>query len=211
MFITFEGSDGSGKTTQAQLLADYLRQAGRSVLTTREPGGTRISDGVRQLLLDLAHTEMHARAETLLFNAARAQLVAEVIRPALAEGGVVLCDRFADSTLAYQGYGHQQEIAEMARMIEYATGGLRPDLTVFLDLPPWEGLRRNRSQGDGKWNRLDAQELSFHQRVVAGYRKLITREPQRWVVIDASQPREQVHQDIVRAVEKRLAVFAPAP
>lgn len=99
----------------------------------------------------------------------------------------------------------------MARMIEYATGGLRPDLTVFLDLPPWEGLRRNRSQGDGKWNRLDAQELSFHQRVVAGYRKLIAREPQRWVEIDASQPREQVHQDVVRAVEKRLAVFAHAP
>ena len=118
--------------------------AGHTVLTTREPGGTNIGDGIRQLLLDLAHTEMNARAETLLFNAARAQIVTEVIRPALAAGNIVLCDRFADSTLAYQGYGHQQNIAELERLIEYATGGLRPDLTIYLDLPPEEGIRRNQ-------------------------------------------------------------------
>jgi dTMP kinase len=209
MFVTFEGSDGSGKTTQIHLLAEHLRQAGWSVLTTREPGGTRIGDGIRQLLLDLAHTEMHARAETLLFNAARAQLIEEVIRPALAAGSVVLCDRFADSTLAYQGYGHQQDIAELARLIEYATGGLRPDLTVYLDLPPSEGIRRNRGQADGEWNRLDAQELSFHQRVEAGYRQLIAQEPQRWVTINAARSRDEVRHDIVRAVGDRLPARSP--
>ena len=204
MFITFEGSDGSGKTTQIHRLAERLRQDGRSVLTTREPGGTRISDGIRQLLLDMAHTEMHARAETLLFNAARVQLIEEVIRPALAVGAIVLCDRFADSTLAYQGYGHQQDIAELERLIEYATGGLRPDLTVYLDLPPSEGIRRNRGQADGEWNRLDAQELSFYQRVEAGYRQLIAQEPARWIAIDAARSREEVRQDVVRAVQNKL-------
>ena len=204
MFVTFEGSDGSGKTTQIHLLAEHLGQGGRPVLTTREPGGTRIGDGIRQLLLDMAHTEMHARAEALLFNAARAQLIEEVIRPALAAGSVVLCDRFADSTLAYQGYGHQQDIAELARLIEYATGGLRPDLTVYLDLPPAEGIRRNRGQADGEWNRLDAQELSFHQRVEAGYRQLIAQERQRWVVIDAARSRQDIQQDIRHILTKRL-------
>jgi dTMP kinase len=204
MFVTFEGPDGSGKTTQINLLAEHLRRAGRSVLTTREPGGTRIGDGIRQLLLDMAHTEMHARAETLLFNAARVQLIEEVIRPALTAGAIVLCDRFADSTLAYQGYGHQQDIAELERLIEYATGGLRPDLTVYLDLPPSEGIRRNRGQADGEWNRLDAQELSFYQRVEAGYRQLIAQEPARWIAIDAARSREEVRQDVVRAVQNKL-------
>ncbi len=211
MFISFEGSDGSGKTTQIRLLADHLRAAGRSVLTTREPGGTRIGDGIRQLLLDLAHTEMHARAETLLFNAARAQIVAEVIRPALAAHITVLCDRFADSTLAYQGYGHQQETAELERLIAYATGGLRPHLTIYLDIPPAEGIRRNRGRADGDWNRLDAQELSFYQRVETGYRHLIAQEPERWAVIDAARPREEVHQDIVNAVQRKLPALAPSP
>lgn len=210
MFVTFEGSDGSGKTTQIHLLADHLRSAGRTVLTTREPGGTRIGDGIRQLLLDLAHTEMHARAETLLFNAARAQIVAEVIRPALAAGKTVLCDRFADSTLAYQGYGHQQDIAELQRLIAYATGGLRPDLTVFLDIPPEDGIRRNRGRADGDWNRLDAQELSFYQRVEAGYRHLIAQEPERWAVINATRSRDEVHHDVVRAVQSRLPALAPS-
>ena len=204
MLITFEGPDGSGKTTQIHRLAERLREDGRCVLTTREPGGTRISDGIRQLLLDMAHTEMHARAETLLFNAARAQLIEEVIRPALAAGRIVLCDRFADSTLAYQGYGHRQEIAELARLIEYATGGLRPDLTVYLDLPPAEGIRRNRGQADGEWNRLDAQELSFYQRVEEGYRQLIAQEPARWIVIDAARSREEIQQDIRHILTKRL-------
>ena len=210
MFVTFEGSDGSGKTTQIHLLTQHLRTAGHTVLTTREPGGTRIGDGIRQLLLDLAHTEMNARAETLLFNAARAQIVAEVIRPALAAANIVLCDRFADSTLAYQGYGHRQDIAELARLIEYATGGLRPDLTIYLDLPPEEGIRRNRGRAGGDWNRLDAQELSFYQRVANGYRQLIAQQPQRWTVIDASRSRDQIHLDIVRVLQQKLPALAPS-
>ena len=209
MFLTFEGSDGSGKTTQIHLLAQHLRTAGHTVLTTREPGGTRIGDGIRQLLLDLAHTEMNARAETLLFNAARAQIVAEVIRPALAAGNIVLCDRFADSTLAYQGYGHQQDIAELERLIAYATGGLRPDLTIYLDIPPEDGIRRNRGRADGDWNRLDAQELSFYQRVEHGYRQLIAQQPHRWTVINASRARQQVHHDVVQALQQKLPALAP--
>lgn len=209
MFITFEGTDGSGKTTQIHLLEEKLRAAGRPALTTREPGGTRIGDGIRQLLLDLAHTEMHARAETLLFNAARAQLIEERIRPALAEGKALLCDRFADSTLAYQGYGHQQDIAELRRLIDYATGGLRPDLTIFLDLQPEEGIRRKRGPAGGDWNRLDAQELSFYQRVEAGYRCLIAQEPERWVVINAAPAIGEVHQQVARAVQNRLPTLAP--
>ncbi len=209
MFLTFEGSDGSGKTTQIHLLAQHLRTAGYTVLTTREPGGTRIGDGIRQLLLDLAHTEMNARAETLLFNAARAQIVAEVIRPALAAGNIVLCDRFADSTLAYQGYGHQQDIAELERLIAYATGGLRPDLTIYLDIPPADGIRRNRGRADGDWNRLDAQELSFYQRVEHGYRQLIAQQPHRWTVIDANRSRQEVHHDVVQALQQKLPALAP--
>ena len=209
MFLTFEGSDGSGKTTQIHLLAQHLRTAGHTVLTTREPGGTRIGDGIRQLLLDLAHTEMNARAETLLFNAARAQIVAEVIRPALAAGNIVLCDRFADSTLAYQGYGHQQDIAELERLIAYATGGLRPDLTIYLDIPPADGIRRNRGRADGDWNRLDAQELSFYQRVEHGYRQLIAQQPHRWTVINASRARQEVHYDVVQALQQKLPALAP--
>ena len=180
------------------------------MLTTREPGGTRIGDGIRQLLLDLAHTEMNARAETLLFNAARAQIVAEVIRPALAAANIVLCDRFADSTLAYQGYGHRQDIAELERLIEYATGGLRPDLTIYLDIPPEDGIRRNRGRAGGDWNRLDAQELSFYQRVANGYRQLIAQQPQRWTVIDASRSRDQIHLDIVRALQQNCPPSRPA-
>ena len=207
MFITFEGSDGSGKTTQIRMLEDYLRQTGRNVLPTREPGGTRIGNVIRQLLLDMAHTEMRARVEILLFNAARAQLIEQVIRPALEEGKVVLCDRFVDSTLAYQGYGHQQGIEEVQHLNEYATRGLRPDLTIYLDLPPEEGIRRKLADYR---NRLDAQELSFYQRVEAGYRQLIEQEPARWIVIDAGRSREEVHHDIVRAVQERLSAFVPS-
>lgn len=207
MFITLEGSDGSGKTTQIQLLEKHLLDKGQDVLVTREPGGTRIGESIRQVLLDMEHRKMHARAETLLFNAARAQLIEEVIRPALKMDKIVLCDRFADSTVAYQGNGREQDIAELERLIHFATGGLRPALTVYLDLPPEEGIRRKIADYR---NRLDVQGLQFYRLVEAGYQQLISQDPQRWVVVDASRPREQVHDEIVRAVEKRLAVCASA-
>ena len=208
MFVTFEGSDGSGKTTQVNMLEGHLRTAGYTVLTTREPGGTSIGESIRQLLLlDMAHNKMHARTEALLFNAARAQLIEEEIRPALAAGKIVLCDRFADSTLAYQGYGRQQDREELERLIEYATGGLGPDLTVYLDLPPEKGLRRKLAR---HLNRLDVLELSFHEQVRNGYQKLIAQQPARWTVIDASRSRDQVHHDVVQALQQKLPALAPS-
>lgn len=204
MFVSFEGPDGSGKTTQIRMLELELLASGRQVLTTREPGGTRIGDGIRLLLLDLAHTEMNARAETLLFNAARAQLIEQEIRPALDAGKIVLCDRFADSTLAYQGFGHRQDQDELRTLIRYATGGLSPDVTFYLDLPPREGIARKRGRAGDQWNRLDAQELSFYRRVEAGYRRLIALDPARWRVINAARVRQEIHSDILITLMKRL-------
>ena len=150
---------------------------------------------------------MHARTETILFNAARTQLIEQVIRPALLEDKVVLCDRFADSTVAYQGYGRKQNIVELERLIEFATGGLRPDLTIYLDLPPEEGLRRKLADYR---NRLDVQGLSFYRRVEAGYHQLIAEQPERWAVIDASRPREEIHHDVVQALQQKLPALAPS-
>lgn len=208
MFITFEGPEGSGKTTQIRLLAEWLRNQGWGVVTTREPGGTRIGNGIRSLLLDVDHTEMTPRTETLLFNAARAQIVYEVIRPALQAGQIVLCDRFADSTLAYQGYGYGQDRAELGRLICYATGGLTPDLTLYLDVHPEVGLARKQSGAGQEWNRLDAQTVAFHRAVQTGYGELIAAEPERWRVIESDLPEQTVHQRILTAVTARLSAEA---
>lgn len=205
MFISLEGPDGSGKTTQIAPLADFLRQRGLTVLTTREPGGTSIGEQVRTVLHRLDNTAMHPRSETLLYLAARAQLVEEVIRPALARGEIVLSDRFADSTLAYQGYGHGNDLQIVRQLLHFATGGLWPDLTILFDLSADEGLRR-RQTGGGEWNRLDAYQLAFHQRVCEGYRALAAQEPQRWVVIDAARPMDVIQQELRAIVESRLAV-----
>jgi dTMP kinase len=202
VFITFEGPDGSGKTSQIAALAKHLEQSGYSLLTTREPGGTVISDQVRRVLFDLKNTSMRPRTEILLFQASRAQLVEEVIRPKLQQGTLVLCDRYADSTLAYQGYGHQMDLVQLRTVIHFATGGLKPDLTFLLDLDVEEGLRRRARGGD--WNRLDAYELAFHQRVRQGYHELAHEEPERWVIIDASQPFAQVQAALQEAVLSRL-------
>jgi dTMP kinase len=198
LFITFEGPEGSGKSTQIRLLAAALTAQGRDVLVTREPGGTPIGDAVRAILLDSAHTAMSPRAETLLFNAARAQLVEQIIRPALAAGRVVLCDRFADSTLAYQGYGHGQELTPLRQLAAYATSGLTPDYTILLDIAPDEGLRRKRAGNGEEWNRMEEHALAFHQAVREGYLALARAEPQRWHCIDASQPIDAIHQEILR-------------
>jgi dTMP kinase len=203
MFITLEGPEGGGKTTQLVALAQRLRQSGYPVLATREPGGTPIGDEIRQVLMAMKNAAMQPRTEILLFQASRAQLVAEVIRPALAAGQVVLCDRYADSTVAYQGYGYQQfSPAELRPIIEFATGGLKPDLTILLDLDVVAGLQR-RAQ-DGGWNRLDGQQVEFHQRVRQGYLEMARAEPQRWVIVDAGQPAGQVQADILRVVLSRL-------
>ena len=203
MFITLEGPEGSGKTSQLPRLADYLREQGYDVLTTREPGGTIIGDQVRAVLTRLDNTAMQPRTDILLFLAARAQLVEEVIRPALAQGKIILSDRYADSTLAYQGYGHGVDLALLRLLLDFATGGLRPDLTLLLDVDPAVGLSRRRSSG-GEWNRLDAYALEFHQRVRQGYLTMAQQEPTRWRVVDASQPPDVVQSALSQLVLNRL-------
>lgn len=203
MFITLEGPDGSGKTTQARLLAEWLREEGYDVVLTREPGGTDIGEQIRAVLHDPRNTAMDARAEILLYSASRAQHVAQLIRPALAAGKIVVSDRYADSTLAYQGYGRGLDLETLRAITAFATGGLTPDLTLCLDIAPEAGLQRRRS-GKEEWNRLDAEALEFHRRVRAGYLELAGQEPTRWVIIDASRLPEEVQAQIRRVVQVRL-------
>jgi dTMP kinase len=203
MFITLEGPEGSGKTSQMPILADFLRQQGYEVITMREPGGTPISDQIRDVLINLKNTEMVPHTEILLFLAARAQLVDQVIKPALQAGKVVLCDRYGDSTLAYQGYGHQLDMETLKNMLAFATDGLKPDLTIYLDIDVEAGLQRKIKKDE--WNRLDAYEVAFHQRVRKGYHQLIEEEPQRWVLLDASQPMDIVQKQMQETVLTRLA------
>ena len=209
MFITFEGSEGSGKTSQMKLLVDFLTGQGYPILHTREPGGTLIGDQVRNVIVSLSNTGMLPRTEILLFQASRAQLVGEVIRPFLQTGGVVLCDRYGDSTLAYQGYGYQNDLAQLRQLVEFATGGLKPDLTLLLDVDVDEGLRRRAKSGG--WNRLDAYDPEFYRRVRAGYLEMVRLEPERWIVIDANQPYDRVQQKLREVVLNRLkeAGFRP--
>ncbi len=202
MFITFEGPEGSGKTSQIPQLCAYLEALGYRVFSTREPGGTSIGDQIREVLLANQNTAMHPRTEILLFQASRAQLVDQEINPRLKAGEIVLCDRYADSTIAYQGYGHCLDLEQLRNIVDFATSGLKPDLTLLLDLEVEIGLARRQNQGG--INRLDALALEFHCRVRQGYLKLATAEPERWVVIDASQPAEQVQQDLRVAILGRL-------
>ena len=202
MFISFEGPEGSGKTLQISALAEFLKEAGYPVLATREPGGTGIGDQVREILLDLDNTAMQARTEILLFQASRAQLVDEVILPHLAKGDIVLSDRYADSTIAYQGYGHQVNLEQLKNIVTFATGGLKPGLSLLLDIDVEDGLRRK--SGGEEWNRLDAYELDFHQRVRQGFHQMVAAEPERWVVIDAAKTRSEVQAEIRKIVLERL-------
>jgi dTMP kinase len=187
MFITLEGPDGSGKTRQIPALEELFRKQGYAVFVAREPGDTSIGEQIRTILMDHKNKAMHPRTETLLFCAARAQLVEEIIKPHLAKGEVVLLDRYADSTMAYQGYGHQNDLELIKKLLDFATGGLKPDLTLLLDLEPDVGLQR-RQQGGGEWNRMDAYQLSYHERVRRGYLEMAQADPQRWKIVDASQP-----------------------
>ncbi len=207
MFITLEGPDGSGKSMQIGELADFIRRQGFEVLTTREPGGTSIGDQIREVIMRMDNKSMNPRTEILLFCAARAQIVAEVIRPQLEKGVVVLSDRYADSTLAYQGYGHGVDLDILRRILAFATGGLTPDLTLLLDLDVEKGLARRHS-GGGEWNRLDDYELAFHKRVRQGYLELASSDPQRWVVIDAGETPQKVQAALQQAVLNKLKLFS---
>lgn len=207
LFITFEGPEGGGKTTQLRLLHQALEAQGHSVIATREPGGTAIGNAIRAILLDAQHSRMSPRAEALLFNAARAQLIDEIVQPALASGQIVLCDRFADSTLAYQGYGRDLALRDLHNLINFATLGVKPHLTLFLDLPAERGLQRKSQLAGLEWNRMEAEALAFHQRVHDGFLALVAAEPARWLVVDATQSIEAVHQ----AIWQRVVTLLPAP
>ena len=205
LFVTLEGGEGAGKSVQVSALARCLESSGRTVRYTREPGGTALGERLRDIALGLASDgegpELDPLSETLLFIAARAELVATVIAPALSRGEIVVCDRFADSTLAYQGFGRGIALDTIERLNEVATGGLQPRLTVLLDLPAADGLAR---AGVGGGDRFERETLDFHERVRAGYRTLAEREPERWLVIDASQPSETVTEQIWRRLEPML-------
>ncbi len=211
-FFTFEGPEGSGKSTQIQLLYEDLA-AYYDVLLVRDPGGTKIGEHIRTLLLNTAGMDIDSRTETLLFAAARAQLVEEVIRPALEAGRVVLCDRYTDSTLAYQGYGRSQGLALLRTLNAYATAGLQPCLRFYLNLSPEEGLKRIRetrishSHSARDWNRMDAQDLAFHRSVHAGYLALIQENPAQWECLDANlDPAE-----LQRQISRKTISMLPTP
>jgi len=208
VFITFEGIEGSGKSTQIVLLANYLAAHGRAVTLTREPGGTEIGDQVRKILLDPANKALDPKAELLLYAAARAQHLAELVLPDLRAGKVVLCDRFADATIAYQGYGRGLD-RELIRSLDgIVTGGLRPDLTVLLDIEPAAGLARargrNSSRGLEGEARFENEALAFHERVRKGYLALAAQEPVRFRRVDASQTPDEIQNSIRKIIDDVL-------
>lgn len=202
LFISMEGPDGAGKSTQIELLRGYLADKGYEIVITREPGGTVISEAIRQLILNREYAEMCPNTELLLYAAARAQLVNEVIRPALEAGKAVICDRFVESSVVYQGIARGMGIDTVYAVNEYALEGLRPQLTFFLDLDAEEGLRRKKKQAE--LDRMEAAGLEFHQKVAEGYRMLAEREKERIMRISATLPEEDIHAKIVLAIEERI-------
>jgi len=198
VFITFEGVEGAGKTTQIALLHDALAAAGRRVYVTREPGGEPVAEAIRGVLLSASHPVTPA-AELLLFMAARAQMVERVLRPHLDAGEVVLCDRYTDSSVAYQGYARAQDLEMVRRLNTFATGGLTPDRTILLDLDPETGLARQSDR-----NRMEAESLAFHRRVREGYLAEAGRDPARFRILDATRPVAEIHADILATAQEIL-------
>lgn len=203
IFISLEGIEGTGKTTQARLLSEYLIKKGYESVLTEEPGGTAIGRRIREVVLSIAHTEMHCITELLLYNASRCQHVKEVIAPALNAGKVVITDRFTDSTHAYQGIGRGINTDFIFWLDKFVTGGLMPDLTLLLDLDVETGLKRNR--GANKVDRLEIEDLEFHKNVRTGFHALAAKEPARIKVIDASVSIDEIHGRIVETVEAFLS------
>lgn len=199
-FITFEGSEGCGKSTQSKMLADYLRKKGRRVAYLREPGGVKISEKIRNILLDAGNSGMSPECEMLLYMAARAQLVSDIIKPALLKGKIVVCDRFLDSTLAYQGYGLGMDINLIKQVGRVATQGINPDLTIFLDLPVKKGLKHRESKED----RIEQRSLQYHSRVRNGYLKLARIEPSRIKVVKVRENKYCTQDKIREIINKHV-------
>lgn len=211
MFITFEGIEGSGKTTQQRRLAAALEAAGRTVVVTKEPGGTPLADRIRALLLD-SQSVIDPIAEVFLFAASRRQHTTEVIEPALVRGEVVLCDRYTDSTLAYQGFGRVIDLDRLRALNRWATNELAPRLTLLFDLPEEEGLRRARSRNATATNdegRFEAEDLRFHRRVREGFLALAVAEPERFIVIDGNGDADEVHRRMTAALRDRAPELLP--
>ncbi len=204
VFITFEGLDGCGKSTQMELLAAALAERGYVVTVTREPGGTPLGEDIRDMLLDPRHHGMSARAEALLYAAARAHLVEQVIRPALVEGQIVLCDRYIDSSLAYQGYGRGLGTDYILLVNDWGTGGLYPDLTLFLDLD--DSVRSTRLAAVP--DRLEAEDDMFHQQVARGYRELLSDHRHRIRRVDAMGTADEVQERVRAIIEQELELFS---
>ena len=203
MFVTFEGPEGSGKSSQIVLLASFLQENGFTVVRTREPGGTPIGNEIRACVHNVANTAMTPVAEMLLYSASRAQHVGELIRPSLTAGKIVLCDRFADSTIAYQGYARGLDLAQLHQVTQIATGGLQPDLTFLLDIDVEVGLAR-RTGGGLEMNRLDLETVQFHQRVRDGYHRLAATDPFRWVIVDGERPLPIIQKELQTELVTRL-------
>ncbi|WP_131735858.1 dTMP kinase, partial [Actinomadura roseirufa] len=206
VFIAFEGGEGAGKTTQARLAAIWLRDHGYDVVTTHEPGATKTGMRLRAMLLDKETTGLSSRAETLLYAADRADHVANVIVPAMERGAIVVSDRYVDSSLAYQGYGREQRVEDIAEVNAWATGGLVPDLTVLLEVPPQTGLGRLPAPAD----RIESEPREFHERVHAGFRALAEADPDRYLVLDASRPQGELSREIQYRIREILPDPIPA-
>ncbi len=208
--VSFEGGDGSGKTTQLRLLEKYLASRGKVCLCTREPGGTTLGEMIRQVLLEGGREEITSPTELFLYLADRAQHVHEVIRPALASGRLVLCDRFTDSTLAYQGYGRGVDLDMLRRLNQVASHGITPDLTFLLDCPVEVGLSRtaqrlvSQESGKGREDRFEREKTEFHEKVRTGFLELAQAEPERIYLLDASRPIQEIHEEIKKVVDVRL-------
>jgi dTMP kinase len=214
LLVTFEGPEGGGKSTQASLLVRELQRRGHSAILAREPGGTEVGERIRAILQSPENEALTPVAEALLFNASRAQLTSEVIWPHLLTGDVVVCDRFIDSTLAYQGYGQGLDLDVLKTVTNFATDGLTPDLTILLDLPVEAGLNRKLEPGSGcadlesskrTWDRIEARDRAFHERVRAGFRTIVAEDPARWLILDGCEPLDRLAQKILSEVLDRLS------
>ena len=212
LFLSFEGGEASGKSVQAKRLAERLVAAGREVVAVREPGSTPVGERVRDIVLHAQEIPLGANAQALLYSTARAQLVRDVIRPALAAGKIVIVDRFYDSTLAYQGYGHGADLAQLRAVTDFAVGETRPDRTLLLDLPVAAAEQRAATRKPGRaWDRFEAEARAFHERVREGYLRLAAAEPQRFAVIGADRDIDAVATDVWRVVEGLLSATTLTP